>query len=164
MRAAYFLILILFTQTLTANTMKNSITTEIIINAPKEKVWNILTDFGNYKNWNPFMVSSTGRAEAGTRLVNVMKNNDKLHTFKPVVLHAEENKYLDWLGSLLFKGIFDGHHYFKIEDLGNGQVKFTQGENFSGILSGMIMKSIGEDTRNNFVKMNNALKQLAEKK
>jgi hypothetical protein len=162
MRTALFLTLILFTLTLTAKPMK-TITTEIIINATKEKVWTLLTDFGNYKNWNPFMVSSTGKAIPGTKLVNVMKNKETLHTFKPVILKAEENKYLDWLGSLLFKGIFDGHHYFKIEDLGNGQVRFTQGENFSGILSGMIMKSIGEDTRLNFVKMNNALKELAEK-
>jgi hypothetical protein len=162
MRTALFLTLILFIHTLTAKPMK-TITTEIIINASKEKVWNILTDFGNYKNWNPFMISSEGKAIPGARLVNVMKNKETLHTFKPVVLNAEENKYLDWLGSLLFKGVFDGHHYFKIEDLGNGQVKLTQGESFSGILSGMIMRSIGEDTRLNFVKMNNALKQMAEK-
>jgi hypothetical protein len=142
--------------------MKKNITTEIIINASKEKVWAILTDFENYKNWNPFMISSTGKAEAGTRLVNVMKNKDKLFTFKPMILQVEENKYLDWLGSLFIKGIFDGHHYFKIEDLGHGQIKFTQGENFSGILSGMIIKSIGEDTRLNFMKMNLSLKQLAE--
>jgi hypothetical protein len=157
------MMLILTTQTLTAKNMYKTITTEIIINAPKEKVWAVLTDFENYKNWNPFMVSSSGKPVTGTKLVNVMKNKDKLHTFKPVILNAEENKYLDWLGSLLFKGIFDGHHYFKIEDLGNGQTKLTQGENFSGMLSGLIMKSIGEDTRNNFIKMNNALKDLVEK-
>src|SRR5947209_3256832 len=115
MRIILSMIIILTTQTLTAKNMYKSITTEIIINAPKEIVWAVLTDFENYKNWNPFMVSSSGKAVAGTKLVNVMKNKDKLHTFKPVVLHAEENKYLDWLGSLLFKGVFDGHHYFKIE-------------------------------------------------
>ena len=44
---------------------------------------------------------------------------------------------------------------FKIEDLGNWQIKLKQGEVFSCILSSIIFKSIGEETKNNFVKMNN---------
>lgn len=143
--------------------MNKNISTEILINASKEKVWNILTDFGNYKNWNPFMINSSGQAVVGTKLVNTMKNKDKQMKFKPTILSVKQYEYFDWLGSLYFKGLFDGHHFFKLEDWGNGQMKLTQGEYFSGILSGMILKSIGEDTKNNFVKMNNALKEYAEK-
>ena len=139
------------------------IRTEIIINASKEKVWEILTDFGSYKNWNPFIISSSGKAQEGSKLINTMKLDDKTQTFHPKILKVEENKYFDWLGHLFFKGIFDGHHYFEIEELENSQVKLIQGENFSGILSGMIMKSIGEKTISNFVIMNKALKELAEK-
>lgn len=142
--------------------MAKNIATEILINATKEKVWAILTDFGNYKSWNPFMIDSSGQAVVGTKLVNTMKSKDREMKFKPTILTVKQYEYFDWLGSLFFKGLFDGHHYFKIEDVGNGQVKLTQGENFSGILSGMIMRSIGEDTKNNFVNMNNALKQRAE--
>jgi hypothetical protein len=142
--------------------MMKQIKTEIIINASKEKVWNILTDFENYKSWNPFIVNSAGNAVAGSKLANTMKLDDKTQTFRPKVLKVDENKYFDWLGHLFFKGIFDGHHYFKIEELSDNQIKLVQGENFSGILSGMILKSIGEKTMANFVKMNNALKELAE--
>lgn len=142
--------------------MSKNISTEITINATKEKVWNILTDFDNYKSWNPFIINSSGKAVAGTKLVNTMKNRDRLIKFKPTILSVKQYEYFDWLGSLFLKGLFDGHHYFKIDDLGNGQIKLTQGENFSGILSGIILKSIGEETKNNFVKMNLALKQFAE--
>jgi hypothetical protein len=143
--------------------MNKNISTEILINASKEKVWNILTDFGNYKYWNPFMINSSGQAVVGTKLVNTMKNKDKQMKFRPTILSVKQYEYFDWLGSLYFKGLFDGHHFFKLEDWGNGQMKLIQGEYFSGILSGMILKSIGEDTKNNFVKMNNALKEYAEK-
>jgi hypothetical protein len=136
--------------------------TEIIINASKEKVWNLLTDFENYQNWNPFIVNSSGKAIAGTKLTNTMKLDEKTQTFSPKILKVEENKYFDWLGHLFFKGIFDGHHYFQIEELENNQVKLIQGENFSGIFCGLIMKSIGGKTMANFVKMNNALKEQAE--
>lgn len=138
------------------------IRTEIIINASKEKVWNILTDFENYKNWNPFIINSFGKAVVGSKLTNTMKLDEKTQTFSPKILKVEEYKYFDWLGHLFFKGIFDGQHYFMIEELENNQVKLVQGENFSGIFSGLIMKSIGEKTIANFVKMNNALKRLAE--
>lgn len=135
---------------------------EIIIRAPKEKVWAILTDFDNYHTWNPFIISSAGKAVVGTRLRNVMRNGGKDFTFKPKLLAVQENVHFEWLGNLLIPGIFDGRHYFRIEDIGNGQVKLTQGEHFSGILSGMLLKSMGEDTRRNFIAMNEALRQRAE--
>ena len=138
------------------------IRTEIIINASKEKVWNILTDFENYKAWNPFIINSSGKAIEGSKLTNTMKLDEKTQTFCPKIIKVEENKYFDWLGHLFFKGIFDGHHYFEIKELENNQVKLIQGENFSGIFSRLIMKSIGEKTMANFVKLNKALKNLAE--
>jgi hypothetical protein len=138
------------------------IRTEIIINAPKEKVWDILTDFGKYSSWNPFIIQSQGQAVVGTQLINTMKNGDKGMTFKPTILKVETYRYFDWLGKLWIKGLFDGHHYFEIEEINPNQVKLNHGENFSGILSNMILKKIGEHTRENFVKMNMALKERAE--
>jgi len=138
------------------------IRTEIIIGASKEKVWDILTNFENYKTWNPFIISSSGKAIEGSKLKNTMKLGEKTQTFSPQIIRVDKHKYFDWLGHLFFKGIFDGHHYFEIEELENNQVKLIQGEHFSGILSGILMKSIGEKTMANFVKMNGALKTKAE--
>lgn len=143
--------------------MSKHIRTEIIINAPKEKVWDILTDFASYGAWNPFIVSIKGELQEGGRLTNTMLNGGKKYVFKPKVLEVVPYKYFDWLGSLVVKGIFDGHHFFEIEELSATQVKLSQGENFSGLLSSTILKKIGEDTRNNFIKMNQAIKQRAEK-
>lgn len=143
--------------------MPKNISTEIIIHAPREKVWAILTDFNNYYSWNPFIVQSSGQAVVGSRLVNTMKNGKGTMVFKPVVLTVKQNEYFDWLGSLFIKGLFDGHHYFKLEDLGNGQTRLTQGENFSGILAGLLLISIGKQTRKGFEKMNEAVKERAER-
>ncbi len=143
--------------------MPKNISTEITINAPREKVWAILTDFNNYYSWNPFIVQSSGQAVVGSRLINTMMNGKGTMVFKPVVLTVKQNEYFDWLGSLFIKGLFDGHHYFKLEDLGNGQTRLTQGENFSGILAGLLLISIGKQTRKGFEKMNEALKERAER-
>jgi hypothetical protein len=143
--------------------MNKSISTEIVINAPKEKVWDILTDFKNYKEWNPFIVNIDGELGVNNRLTNTMLNGNKTFVFKPKILKVLPNQYFDWLGSLFVKGIFDGHHYFEIEELPEGRVKLKHGENFSGILSSYILKKIGDETRNNFIKMNQAIKMTAEK-
>lgn len=143
---------------------KASIQTEIIIEAEAQTVWNILTDTSAYKDWNPFIVSMSGVIKEGERLTNVMKNGNSTLTFKPKVLRVEENKYFEWLGNLWFPGIFDGLHYFKIEDAGSNHVKLTQGEHFSGILSGFILKKIGAETSEKFKAMNRAIKELAEQK
>ncbi len=144
-------------------TNKNSIVTEIVIDAPAEKVWEILTNLNAFQSWNPFIVKSVGEVKPKARLVNTMQTEKNTMTFKPVVQQVIPNEYFDWIGSLLIPGIFDGHHYFRIEPIDQKQVKFIQGENFSGILSSIIFRKVGDDTRMGFIKMNQALKQQAER-
>ncbi len=141
---------------------KKQIVAEIIIDAPVEKIWGILTDFNQYSEWNPFIVKSRGVPVVGSTLVNTMKQGDKNMTLKPKIIKAITNRTLEWKGSLIIPGLFDGLHYFKIEQLSNNQSKLIQGELFSGILSGPILKSLKENTTQGFIEMNMALKKLAE--
>ena len=142
--------------------MNKSIKTEIIINSPKERVWEILTNFHQYPTWNPFIKNIEGELLPGKRLKNTLVNGDKTFVFKPVVLTVVPYQYFDWLGSLLVKGLFDGHHYFDIDELSPNQVKLNHGEHFSGLLSTPILKRISNDTRNSFIKMNQSIKAVAE--
>jgi hypothetical protein len=142
--------------------MAKRITTEIIINATPERIWHVLTNFTEYPQWNPFIVSVEGNAVVGARLRNTMKNNGKTFVFKPTVLGSEPGRHFAWLGSLFVTGIFDGYHFFNIESVAPGQTKLTQGEEFSGILSTFILGKIGTETLENFIRMNQALKKRAE--
>lgn len=139
------------------------IKTEIIIDAQASKVWDLLSNFSNYENWNPLIVKSVGKAEKGSRLINTLKIQDKEQVFKPKLLKVEANHKLEWLGSLFVPGIFDGRHYFQIEKLSENQIQLIHGEYFSGILSKFILKKIKDDTIKGFMAMNEALKVEAEK-
>jgi len=143
--------------------MNKSIKTEIIINSSKERVWNTLTSFKDYPGWNPFIISIEGELQPGRRLKNTLMNGDKKFVFKPVVMSVVPYQYFDWVGSLFVRGIFDGHHYFEIDELNANQVKLIQGEDFSGLFATAILKKIGNSTRNNFIAMNQAIKVIAEK-
>jgi hypothetical protein len=138
-----------------------SIKTEIIINASVETVWNILTNFEAYPSWNPFIVSVKGNLGKGEELVNVMMNNGKKNTFKPIITVLEEQHKFEWIGKLPL-GMFNGNHYFQINQINAKSTKLIHGEHFSGWLSGLIMYFIGEETLRGFNAMNEALKVKAE--
>jgi hypothetical protein len=142
--------------------MKN-LQTEITINASADKVWSILTDFPKFPQWNPFILKIEGKPEVGATLRVELNNGKGISVFKPKVLTLDKDKKFEWLGSLPIPGLFNGQHYFKIEPLAANQVKFIHGENFSGLLAGIILKQIGEQTKKGFTSMNEALKKRAEK-
>lgn len=83
-------------------------------------------------------------------------------SFRPTVIHAERGRELMWRGRVLFSWLFTGEHFFTIEPLGNGRVKFLQYEVYRGALVPVIVAVIGGRTRRVFEEMNRALKARAE--
>lgn len=137
--------------------------TEIIIEAPKSTVWNILTDTASYDDWNPFIHPSQGELIKGGKLKNTMHlPGRKPQTFTPKILEVKPEEEFRWLGSLFFKGLFDGEHYFLLNETEEGHTHLIHGENFSGILVKSVMKSIEDLTLQGFISMNKALKDRAE--
>ena len=137
--------------------MKKEISTSIQINATPEKVWQVLTDFESYPEWNPFIQSLKGDVRVGNRIdVNLGGM-----AFKPLVLEFTLNQKFRWIGHLLIKGIFDGEHQFEIITNPDGSTQLIQSEKFRGLLIPFVPKVL-KDTKANFELMNQALKQRAE--
>ncbi len=156
-----FLLIILFTVNLL---IMRSIKTEIVLNSSKEEVWEVLMNHSSYPNWNPFIKKISGPTQPGDYLqITLQSEGNKPMEFKPQVLINNTNQEFRWLGKLGFKGVFDGEHYFILKQIGPNQIKFIHGENFTGILSGVLMKMIGKGTERGFKAMNIALKALVEK-
>jgi len=138
------------------------ITTEVTIKATPAKVWSTLMDFASYTQWNPFITSISGQQKVGSQLRTVMKPPDGNEmTFKPVVLVLDEHREFRWLGKFLVRGIFDGEHYFKLMVNSDGTTTFVHGEHFSGILVGLLGKTL-KNTERGFELMNAALKDQCE--
>jgi hypothetical protein len=136
--------------------------TEIEIDAPSERVWEVLTDFGAYPEWNPFIRAVEGEPVVGSRLkVRIEPPGARGMTFKPTVRAVEPARELRWLGRLLVPGVFDGEHRLAVEPLDGGGSRFIQSERFSGLLVGPFAKTLAA-TERGFVEMNKALKQRAE--
>lgn len=137
--------------------------TDIMIHAPKDKVWQILSDFRAYPEWNPFIKKIEGQMKEGSRLaVDLQPEGKSPMKFTPDVTEVKEGKRFEWLGSLFFKGLFDGRHFFELEVVDEHKTRFIHGEQFKGILSGLIFKMVGDSTKASFSSMNEALKARAE--
>jgi hypothetical protein len=143
--------------------MARRLHTEIEIQASPERVWETLTDFAAYPDWNPFIVQAAGEPVPGGRLQLRMRlPGRRPMTFRPKVLEATSAHRLRWLGHLFLPGLFDGGHTFTIDPVGADRVRLTQQEEFRGVLVPVILAFIGKPTEDGFHLMNQALKAQVE--
>jgi hypothetical protein len=114
--------------------MSITISTTVDIDAPKQLVWDVLTDFAAYPEWNPD-ITIEGTAQVGTRLtVHMGARGGRGMSFQPTVLAATPDEELRWLGKLGFGGIVDGEHFFILDRNADGSTHLTHGERYSGAL------------------------------
>lgn len=140
-----------------------SITTQIEINAPASEVWAALMNFQDYPQWNPFLIGVEGVAEEGQILTCTIQSNPKrTMVFKPIVLRAEPKKEFRWRGKLFVNGLFDGEHFFKLEERDTDTTVLVHGEKFTGLMAGVLFSMIEADTRQGFEAMNEKLKHKVE--
>ena len=137
--------------------------TETHIQAPVEKVWQILTDTDQYNEWNPFIKSLQGSLREGERIqVELQPADKKSMTIRPKIVSIQKDKELRWKGRLIMPGIFDGEHIFELTELEDHSTRFIHREKFSGILVPLLRKMLNDNTRRGFERMNQRLKERCE--
>ncbi len=139
------------------------IRTEIEIAAPLTKVWSILTDFDNWKEWNPICQAS-GVASPGSKLSVTMRGEDGKEGMKymPIVTNAEEPKSFRWRGKMMAGFLFTNDKVFELEETGSG-TRLIHREEFSGFLVPMFWSKLNKGVPSMLKSMNDALKIIAEK-
>jgi len=143
--------------------IERRIDTHVEIESSARRVWEILADFPAYARWNPFILTIAGAAVRGGQLTVVIRPaGGRGTTFRPIVLAADPNRELRWLGRLILPGLSDGEHVFTIAPFSTGRVRFSQRETFRGLLVPLLPRSSWERTRRGFEEMNSALKRRAE--
>jgi hypothetical protein len=143
--------------------MAFALRTEIDITAGAERVWDVLTDFAAYAQWNPFIRQIDGVLAPRARLrVRIQPPGGRAMTFHPTVLRVEEGRHLSWRGRTFLPGLFDGEHTFDLEGAARDHVRFVHGEVFRGLLVPLLARTLRTTTRQGFEQMNAALKQRIE--
>jgi hypothetical protein len=130
----------------------------IMIHAPIEKIWAILTDGAAYPSWNTTIDRLEGVIAAGQRL-KIWANVSPGRAFPAKVSVFEPCARMVWSFSAPL-GIFKGARSFTLEPQGD-RVEFHTREVFSGWLSGVITKKM-PDLQPTFDEWARCLKDRAE--
>jgi hypothetical protein len=135
---------------------------EIEIDAPAARVWQVVSDFGRYVEWNPFILRAAGEQRVGERLdITIVAPGMKPVGFRPRVLDLEPGRLIRWKGEYKVPGLFDGRHALIVDPLDEGRSRFTTHEDVSGILLPFLGKVMAA-SQQGFEAMARALKERAE--
>src|SRR5207247_8663123 len=101
--------------------------TDIEIDAPVERVWEVLTDFDRFPDWNPFIRRIHGKAQVGSRLdVFLGASGTRGMRFRPTVTKLVPNRELRWLGRVGLRRLSAGEPISQTEPLGATCPRFMQ--------------------------------------
>lgn len=132
------------------------------VDAPAERVWRIVSDFGSYPEWNPFIVRAAGELRVGERLdITIAAPGMRPVSFRPHVLEVEPGHLVRWKGAFKLPGLFDGRHALIVDPLDGGRSRFTTHEDVTGVLlpfAGKVMTA----SQQGFELMAQAVKERAE--
>ena len=132
--------------------------TAIEIDATADEAWDVLMDFASYPSWNPMVVAIAGEPVVGSSLrTTIALRNGRSMSFTPVVVEYDARRRFAWLGHLIVRGLFDGCHFFEVQQHHRG-VTFLHGEEFRGVLV-PLLGGVLKETRKSMEAMNNAIVQ-----
>ena len=144
---------------------KYAIHTEIDIDAPQQKTWDVLTDLPKWPEWNPFIHYASGTLTLGNYIdVLVQPTGAKPIKGKGHVIALEAPHQMVWAAALGGSWIFRGEHHFQVDATPDGKSRFEQYEEFTGILVPLLKGKLNRETKRGFLEMNAALKARVEAK
>jgi hypothetical protein len=137
-----------------------TIASEVTVEASRETVWRILTDFEDYARWNPLMTTAEGEARLGAELhVALEPPQGDRQEDSPEITILRPNRKLAWISRELLPGLSDREYEVILEPLGDERVRVTMHKRFEGILvpfNSTDQEQVGLDL------MADALKERAE--
>ncbi len=138
--------------------------TEININAPKAKVWDILIDFDKWAEWNPIVNKAGGSAALGQALHMTMAGKDggDAQSYSPVITEMNRPDSFRWNAKMGAAFLFSNDKILKLTEIDSG-THLVHSETFSGLMATMMWGKMKEGVPPMLNSMNEALKALAEK-
>lgn len=134
--------------------------TSVIINASVKEVWEQLTDFSSYPEWNPLVGKLEGEMYEGGSIKTFIIPLNK--TYRAELLAYKVHEELIWQGIQGSRLLMAGKHYYRLEKINDHQTQLLHGEWFSGLFSWFIPNKLLRKMENTFVEHNHILKQRTE--
>ncbi|CAN5821848.1 SRPBCC domain-containing protein [soil metagenome] len=140
-----------------------TIRSAIEIRASPEIVWQVLTDFSSYPEWNPHVRQVRGKPGEDRRISIISRPlGARPMRLWPLVISWSPPRELRWRATFISARLFSGEHGFRLEPLAEDRVRFVQDETFRGLLVPLYSRLRLPSTRRGFEQMHVALRERAE--
>lgn len=114
--------------------MAKRVLTSIYLAHSRERVWDVLADFGRYAEWNPLNLEAEGEARVGARVkmrfLNPVKPGATVRQ-TVTITRAERGRVLAWRGHVPI--LFTGDHVFDLTPETSG-TRLIHSERLSGLI------------------------------
>lgn len=143
--------------------MAREISTSTEIEVSPGAIWEVLTDFSRYSEWNSFLPKVWGRANVGERIrfIFELPRGFRMKA-RATILKVDPLRELRWAGSLPIPGLIRAEHYFILKPLCDTRTRFDHGELFTGLLIPFLWPVLRGKGRQVYLDMNEALKERVE--
>ena len=137
--------------------------TSLTIAAPPGRVWDVLTDFAAYPEWNTVISKARAELHEGGKLRFRIKIEAAPELgFRARIVRCEPGRELAWRGGApLVPGLAWGEHYFRLSPHESGTL-LTHGERFGGLLGLLLRGQAHARVTRTYEGFNRALKARAE--
>jgi hypothetical protein len=137
-----------------------SFATLTTIDAPREEVWSIVTDFESYPRWNPYMRSVRGRAALGETLdVRLAPPGGEEDEVSAEVFVYKPPRKLRWQSRLVVPGLRDVEYEVIVAPAGPNRAQVVQRIRYEGLLAPFVE---GASAQSGLESMARALERRAE--
>jgi hypothetical protein len=132
------------------------------VQAPAEIVWEVISDFSTWKDWNPVHPRMEGEMRIGTTLtVDLAHGEGQVTTIQPIVQDWVPFEQLHWRTKRL-RGFVTAIRYLEIENMGPASSTFSNGELFMGMLVRWVSRDERRRLRAAYTRMGEAVRDRAE--
>ena len=142
--------------------MKRAVEHRIGVQAPAEIVWEVVSDFATWHEWNPLYRKAEGQMKIGTALtLEQHLPGEPAKIIAPIVQDWVPYEQLHWRSTRM-GGFVTAIRYLEIENMGEANATFSNGELFMGLLLRFVSREERRTLKAAFTRMGEAVRDRAE--
>ena len=134
--------------------------TTIVINTSAAMVWDALTDFAAYPEWNPLVAWLRGDFATGGQIQLFITPLQRAFTARLTLV--QPGQAFTWLGVQFAPWFLAGEHYYRLEPVDGHTTRLVHGEYFRGLGSAFISAALLTTMEDTFHRHNQRLKERLE--
>jgi hypothetical protein len=139
--------------------------TEITLDAPLDRVRELLADTSLYPQWHPLFPQVSGEMRVGaTIVVTVALPGIKPFSVPATIREATAGLRLCWRYAYRLPGLFSWTYRYEVAELERGRVKFVQDSTYAGLLAPLYHFGMKKQLRQGILELNKAVQRWGERK